>query len=281
MPTRPHDAVRAREFGAMGIGLCRTERMFNSTDRLPIVQEMILAETLEERQAALDRLLPIQRNDFKGIFKAMKGLPVTVRLLDPPMHEFLPTAAQLELEITHLHHLRDTIKGLEELPDTLKLLNPTLYQQYADGLTKLMGGLHTFKESHLEEDVIIKKEEILNKVRALAEVNPMLGHRGVRLGITYPGDLLDADPGRSRSGGAVRQGRHRGVSRDHGAAGGDGRGTDAHPRQGAAHPQDRKTDSRHQRAVQVRLHAGSGARLPARRAHGARMPSSSPSAPTT
>ena len=121
--------------------------MFNSTDRLPIVQEMILAETLEERQAALDRLLPIQRADFKGIFKAMKGLPVTVRLLDPPMHEFLPTAAQLELEIAHLHQLRDTIKGLEELPDTLKLLNPKLYQQYADGLTKLVGGLHAFKES--------------------------------------------------------------------------------------------------------------------------------------
>jgi pyruvate,orthophosphate dikinase len=147
---------------------------------------MILAETQEERQAALDRLLPIQRSDFKGIFKAMKGLPVTVRLLDPPMHEFLPTAAQLELEIAHLHHLRDTIKGLEELPDTLQLLNPKLYQQYADGLTKLMGGLTTFKESHLEEDVILRKEVVLKKVRALAEVNPMLGHRGVRLGITYP-----------------------------------------------------------------------------------------------
>jgi pyruvate,orthophosphate dikinase len=182
----PHDALRAREFGAMGIGLCRTERMFNSTDRLPIVQEMILAETKEERQAALDRLLPIQRADFKGIFKAMKGLPVTVRLLDPPMHEFLPTAAQLELEIAHLHQLRDTIKGLEDLPDTLKLLNPKLYQQYADGLTKLMGGLTEFKGSHLEEDVISRKEVVLKKVRALAEVNPMLGHRGVRLGITYP-----------------------------------------------------------------------------------------------
>ncbi len=182
----PEDAIRAREFGAMGIGLVRTERMFNSTDRLPIVQEMILAETTSERQAALDRLLPIQRADFKGIFKAMKGLPVTVRLLDPPMHEFLPTAAQLELEIAHLHQLRDTIKGLEDLPDTLKLLNPKLYQQYADGLTKLMGGLQTFKISHLEEDVISRKEAILKKVRALAEVNPMLGHRGVRLGITYP-----------------------------------------------------------------------------------------------
>ncbi len=182
----PHDAQRAREFGAMGIGLCRTERMFNSTDRLPIVQEMILAETQESRQAALDRLLPIQRADFKGIFKAMKGLPVTVRLLDPPMHEFLPTAAQLELEIAHLHQLRDTINGLEDLPETLKLLNPKLYQQYADGLTKLMGGLEDFKGSHMEEDVISRKEVILKKVRTLSEVNPMLGHRGVRLGITYP-----------------------------------------------------------------------------------------------
>jgi pyruvate,orthophosphate dikinase len=182
----PEDALRARKLGARGIGLVRTERMFNSTDRLPIVQEMILAETLEERQAALDRLMPIQRSDFKGIFKAMKGLPVTVRLLDPPMHEFLPTAAQLELEIAHLHQLRDSIKALKDLPGTLKLLNPKLYQQYADGLMKLMDGLHTFEESHLEEDVIARKELVLKKVRALQEVNPMLGHRGVRLGISYP-----------------------------------------------------------------------------------------------
>jgi len=182
----PVDAVRAREFGAMGIGLCRTERMFNATDRLPIVQEMILAETLEERQAALERLLPIQRADFKGIFKAMKGLPVPVRLLDPPMHEFLPTAGQLEVEISHLHQLRDTIKALEDLPATLKMLNPKLYQQYADGLTPLTSALNTFKRSHMEDDVIAKKEKVLKKVRALAEVNPMLGHRGVRLGITYP-----------------------------------------------------------------------------------------------
>ena len=182
----PEDAVKARGFGAMGIGLCRTERMFNATDRLPIVQEMILAESIEERQAAIDRLLPIQRADFKGIFKAMKGLPVTVRLMDPPLHEFLPTAAQLELEIAHLHHLRDSLKALEELPETLKLLNPKLYMQYADGLTKLSRSMTEFKDSHLEDDVIQKKEKTLKKVRALSEVNPMLGHRGVRLGITYP-----------------------------------------------------------------------------------------------
>jgi len=182
----PKDAARAREFGATGIGLCRTERMFNATDRLPIVQEMILAETTAARRSALDRLFPIQRDDFKGIFKAMAGLPVTVRLLDPPLHEFLPTAAQLEVEISHLHHLKETINGLEELPDTLKLLNPKLYQQYSSGLTKLMGGLAEFKSSHMEEDVIHKKEVVLKKVRALSEVNPMLGHRGVRLGISYP-----------------------------------------------------------------------------------------------
>ena len=182
----PEDATKARGFGAMGIGLCRTERMFNATDRLPIVQEMILAETSEERQAAIDRLLPIQRADFKGIFKAMKGLPVTVRLMDPPLHEFLPTAAQLELEIAHLHHLRDSLKALEELPETLKLLNPKLYQQYADGLDKLSGSMEDFKDTHLEDDVIVKKERTLKKVRALSEVNPMLGHRGVRLGITIP-----------------------------------------------------------------------------------------------
>jgi pyruvate, orthophosphate dikinase len=182
----PEDAVRAREFGAMGIGLCRTERMFNATDRLPIVQEMILSETSEERQSAIDRLLPIQRTDFKGIFKAMKGLPVTVRLMDPPLHEFLPTAAQLELEIAHLHHLRDSLKALEELPETLKLLNPKLYQQYADGLNRLSSSMEDFKDNHLEEDIIAKKEKTLKKVRALSEVNPMLGHRGVRLGVTYP-----------------------------------------------------------------------------------------------
>jgi len=182
----PEDALRAREYGAMGIGLCRTERMFNATDRLPIVQEMILAETLEERQAAIDRLLPIQRADFKAIFKAMRGLPVTVRLMDPPLHEFLPTAAQLELEIAHLHHLRDSLKALEELPETLKQLNPKLYMQYADGLASLSRSMTAFKDSHLEEDIIQKKEKTLKKVRALAEINPMLGHRGVRLGITYP-----------------------------------------------------------------------------------------------
>ena len=86
----PEDAARAREFGAEGIGLCRTEHMFFGDERLPVVQEMILAEDEPERRAALDRLLPFQQSDFEGIFEAMAGLPVTIRLLDPPLHEFLP-----------------------------------------------------------------------------------------------------------------------------------------------------------------------------------------------
>ena len=87
----PEDAAKAREFGAEGIGLCRTEHMFFGEERLPHVQEMILAEDTTGRQAALDRLLPMQQSDFEGIFEAMAGLPVTIRLLDPPLHEFLPS----------------------------------------------------------------------------------------------------------------------------------------------------------------------------------------------
>ena len=86
----PSDAALARKFGAQGIGLCRTEHMFFGKNRLPHVQAMILATTQDERQAALDKLLPFQKSDFKGIFEAMEGLPVTIRTLDPPLHEFLP-----------------------------------------------------------------------------------------------------------------------------------------------------------------------------------------------
>jgi pyruvate,orthophosphate dikinase len=182
----PRDAARAREFGAVGIGLCRTERMFNALERLPIVQEMILAETTEQRNAALARLLPIQKEDFRGIFRAMAGFPVVIRLLDPPMHEFLPTAAQLELEITHLRTLRETVKSLEEQPETLKQLNPRLHHQYEAGLARLLRPLREFSEAYLGDANLAQKESILKKVRALSEVNPMLGHRGVRLGITYP-----------------------------------------------------------------------------------------------
>jgi pyruvate,orthophosphate dikinase len=182
----PRDAERARRYGAQGIGLCRTERMFNDPDRLPIVQEMILAENPAQRRAALDRLLPIQRTDFKGIFRAMQGLPVTVRLLDPPIHEFLPTAAQLEFEISHLRHLRRAVRSMEELPETLKMLDPDLHKEYIGSLDKLQGALNNYRTSHRDDDLLARKEAMLKKVHVLSEVNPMLGHRGVRLGITYP-----------------------------------------------------------------------------------------------
>jgi len=140
----PQDAQRARSFGAEGIGLCRTEHMFMAQDRLPIVQEMILAETPEERRQALDKLLPMQQGDFYEILKVMDGLPVTIRLLDPPLHEFLPNTEELALEITTM---------------------------------RLTSG---------DPTEISRKEAILKKARALAEFNPMLGHRGCRLGITTP-----------------------------------------------------------------------------------------------
>ncbi|MEA4902516.1 pyruvate, phosphate dikinase [Desulfitobacterium sp.] len=140
----PKDAQKARDFGAQGIGLCRTEHMFMDPARIPIVQEMILSQSLEEREAALAKLLPMQEEDFYGILKAMAGLPVIIRLLDPPLHEFLPDLEDLVVEVTKL---------------------------------KLTGA--DPKELH-------EKEALLRKVRALEELNPMLGHRGCRLGVTYP-----------------------------------------------------------------------------------------------
>lgn len=140
----PEDAERAVEFGAEGIGLCRTEHMFFGEDRLPIVQDMILAEDKETRQQALDKLLPMQKEDFKGIFKAMGQRPVTIRLLDPPLHEFLPDAEELLVDITRM--------------------------KATDG----------------PEDEIAEKEELLAAIRRLHEMNPMLGNRGCRLGISYP-----------------------------------------------------------------------------------------------
>ncbi len=145
----PADALKAREFGAQGIGLCRTEHMFMDAARLPIVQKMILAQTLEEREEALAELLPMQEEDFYGILKAMVGLPVTIRLLDPPLHEFLPNAEELSEEIL-----------------TLKLTGDA--------------------EDRNVQEKIYNQENLLKKVRALHEMNPMLGHRGCRLGITYP-----------------------------------------------------------------------------------------------
>lgn len=182
----PEAVKKAKKYGAMGIGLCRTERMFNQPDRLPIVQEMILAETNNERQASINRLLPIQREDFKEIFRIMNGYPVTIRLLDPPIHEFLPSADELIQEITHLRELRKTIEGMATLPDTLKMLDPQLHERYSANLEAITLGLEELKNKHLAETLIEAKEVVLRKVRALAETNPMLGHRGVRLGITYP-----------------------------------------------------------------------------------------------
>jgi len=139
----PTDAKISRDFGARGIGLCRTEHMFMEASRVPIVQEMILAESKAERDIALAKLLPMQQDDFYGILKAMAGFPVTIRLLDPPLHEFLPDKEELIEEVTRL-----------------ALLD---------------------KKAELKE-----KELLLKKVRNLSEFNPMLGHRGCRLGITFP-----------------------------------------------------------------------------------------------
>ena len=131
----PVDAARAREFGAEGIGLCRTEHMFMATDRLPIVQEMILSESKADRQAALDKLLPVQREDFYGILKVMQGLPVTIRLLDPPLHEFLPEAEELVREITELQYTggsAEIIRQKESLLREVRALaefNPMLGQR--------------------------------------------------------------------------------------------------------------------------------------------------------
>jgi pyruvate,orthophosphate dikinase len=150
----PKDADRARRYGAEGIGLCRTEHMFFQTERLPIVQQMILAATDAERDEALAKLLPMQRADFTGLFEAMNGQPVTIRLIDPPLHEFLPAHDELLQEVT-------------ELETRLKLDG-----QQVDAL-----GL----ESRLS-----KQKRVLAAVEGMREQNPMLGLRGVRLGIHLP-----------------------------------------------------------------------------------------------
>ena len=174
----PEAAQKAVSFGAQGIGLCRTERMFNDADRLPIVVDMILAETPEARQAALDKLLPIQRGDFIGIFKAMSPRPVTIRLLDPPLHEFLPTEMELIEELEHLHEYDHIMHGKRTVLATVP---------YLSGMEgQVSSTAETDEELSQLEMVIAKKELMLKKVRELVESNPMLGHRGVRLGITNP-----------------------------------------------------------------------------------------------
>ena len=132
----PHDAKVAREFGAEGIGLCRTEHMFFDAERIAAVREMILSEELEGREKALAKIEPMQKGDFVGLFREMKGLPVTIRLLDPPLHEFLPQEE----------------KDIEDLAKTMK----------------------------------VSVNSVKHKIELLHEFNPMLGHRGCRLGITYP-----------------------------------------------------------------------------------------------
>ena len=146
----PRDARRAVAFGAEGIGLCRTEHMFMEQERLPIVQKMILAKNKEDRQAALDQLLPFQRGDFKGIFESMvnpntgEGYPVVIRLIDPPLHEFLPSYEDLLVEVTRLETTGQNPQELKE------------------------------------------KREMLEAVGQMREMNPMLGLRGCRLGLLYP-----------------------------------------------------------------------------------------------
>ncbi len=174
------DAARAIKYGAKGIGLCRTERMFNDVERLPVVIEMIVSENSEQRQEALDKLLPMQRADFKAIFEVMSPHPVTVRLLDPPIHEFLPSEHQLEEELELLEHLRRSVRGMGALAGTLSLLkDPAQAQTEAESMRNMV-------DAHLVDEAIVKKKTMLRKVRALYETNPMLGHRGVRLGISFP-----------------------------------------------------------------------------------------------
>jgi pyruvate,orthophosphate dikinase len=169
----PERARMAVSYGATGIGLCRTERMFNASDRLPLVIDMILADSKEARQQALGKLFPIQRDDFKQIFEAMSPYPVTVRLLDPPMHEFLPSEHQLEDEIKALNLYKVMVQGQQVALDTL------------GAQIALPAPLNQLNEELINK-AIAKKELMLKKVKELYEVNPMLGHRGVRLGMSYP-----------------------------------------------------------------------------------------------
>ena len=175
-----HDALRAIRYGAKGIGLCRTERMFNDVERLPIVIDMIVAEDQEQRQEALNKLLPIQRSDFQDIFEVMAPLPVTIRLLDPPIHEFLPSERQLLDDLEKLQSLSRSASGMEVLANSISLIHdPKKASEESESLRQ-------FVDTRLVEEAIDKKRSMLSKVRALTETNPMLGHRGVRLGITFP-----------------------------------------------------------------------------------------------
>ncbi len=181
----PKGAVVARRFGARGIGLCRTERMFNEPERLPLVRQMILADNPEERKRYIDQLLPLQRGDFLEIFRVMEGLPVTIRLLDPPLHEFLPSAEELTNEVMRLREFNDIMRSLEQVPETLKMLSSEL-PKYLPSIEAVTREFRDYKGRGLDQRLLKEKEDTLRKVRLLAEINPMLGHRGVRLGISHP-----------------------------------------------------------------------------------------------
>jgi pyruvate,orthophosphate dikinase len=181
----PEAAIKARQLGAEGIGLCRTERMFNAADRLPIVREMILAGTKEKRAEAIAKLLPMQRSDFKEIFRAMAGLPVTIRLLDPPLHEFLPSAEELAEELRKLKEFEATFSTMENISDAMKFLDPS-FRESLKLLDHVVADIVEIKNQKLDKKLIRKQQDTLRKVKEMMEVNPMLGHRGVRLGITYP-----------------------------------------------------------------------------------------------
>jgi len=178
----PKDARIAREYGAEGVGLCRTEHMFFDPHRLDTVQEMILARTPGERKSALNRLLPMQREDFVGIFRAMEGQPVTIRLLDPPLHEFLPKAIEITDELTVLRVLqelpvnkRETYRDLVE--EKMAVREPDERRQ------EVIREIMTTRDL---SQMIQSREELLEKVRAMEEANPMMGFRGVRLGMIHP-----------------------------------------------------------------------------------------------
>ena len=181
----PEAAIKARQLGAEGIGLCRTERMFNAVDRLPIVRVMILAGSKEKRAEAIAKLLPMQKSDFKKIFRAMEGLPVTIRLLDPPLHEFLPSAEELAEELRNLKEVESAFSTMGNISEAMKLLDPS-FRESLKLLEHMVTDIVEIKEKKLDKKLIRKEQETLRKVKEMMEVNPMLGHRGVRLGITYP-----------------------------------------------------------------------------------------------
>ena len=157
----PRDAVQARAFGAEGIGLCRTEHMFFGEEKIPHMRAMILADNEKDRRTALKKLLPMQRKDFDGVFRAMDGFPVTIRTLDPPLHEFLPRREELMVDIATFQYADAKEKK-------------SLVSKYRDYGAKAVGDLKKLLPT------------LLKRVEELHEFNPMLGHRGCRLGITYP-----------------------------------------------------------------------------------------------